>query len=519
MKNTENYYPFKLTEEQEELVKRLLAFIRSDEKVFILKGYAGTGKTTIMQGLVKLFGEQKKPFALMASTGRAAKVMSQKARFPAATVHGSIYALQIVELPKKDEKAEEANYRLTFRLKMPNFNERVVYFVDESSMLTNSLQSGGSIAFGSGRLLDDLFKFAGQGKVVFIGDPAQLPPVNSKFSAALSREFLTSTFDLKVTGFELKQVMRYRQDSGMYYNTSLLREVILSNRFPPLAIKAHGFDDIQVYKHDNDLVSKYYEVIKTIGVDSAIYITLSNKQAALVNNKIRAHLWGYKNTAFLKSGESLMVARNNYLYGLNNGDLTVVDNIENEGIKKAGLEFRYITISVTDPDPEKGQILKRVLINVDLLSSNNRDLSASQDTELLQNYFGRMRVIATEIWELLNQVTDVEKRRSILGEKIKRFDINLDVDSVIEKAPSKKSLIKSIAYDNMQTDPYLNALRVKYGYAITCHKAQGSEWPEVFIHMERSMFYFDKENQYRWAYTALSRAEKKIHLLNNQCLY
>jgi len=519
MKNTENYYPFKLTKEQDELVKRLLAFIKSEENVFILKGYAGTGKTTIMQGLVKYFGEQKTPFTLMASTGRAAKVMSQKARFPAATVHGSIYALQIVELPKNDENAEEANYRLTFRLKMPNFNEKVVYFVDESSMLTNSLQSGGSIAFGSGRLLDDLFKFAGKGKVVFIGDPAQLPPVNSKFSAALSREFLKTTFDLKVDGFELKQVMRYRRDSGMYYNTNLLREVIQSNRFPPLAIKAHGFDDIQVYSHDNELVSKYYEIIKTIGVDSAIYITLSNKQAALVNNKIRAHLWGYKNTSFLKTGESLMVARNNYLYGLNNGDLCVVESIENEVIKKAGLEFRFITIRVSDPDPEKGQILKRVLINVDLLSSDNRDLSASQDMELLQNYFGRMRKIAIEIWELLNQVTDVEKRRAILDEKIKSFDINLDVDSVIEKAPSKKSLIKSIAYENMQSDPYLNALRVKYGYAITCHKAQGSEWPEVFIHMEKSMFYFDKENQYRWAYTALSRAEKKIHLLNNQCLY
>jgi len=279
METLGKYFKITLTDEQEQLLNRILAFINSDKKVFILKGYAGTGKTTIMHGLVKYFGENKIPFTLMASTGRAAKVMAEKARFPAATVHGTIYVLHIVEMPRQGEKSDDANFRISFKMKMPNMNKKRVFFIDESSMLSNHLQKGENIASGSGRLLDDLFSHTGKGKVVFIGDQEQL---------------------------------------------------------------------------------------------------------------------GVK-------------------------------------IKKAGILF--------------------------------------------------------------------------------------DIVDVFEQAPSKKALIKSIAYNNMQTDPYLNALRVKYGYANTCHKAQGSEWPQVYSHLEKSMFYLDKENQHHWAYTALSRAEEKIHILNNICLY
>jgi ATP-dependent exoDNAse (exonuclease V) alpha subunit len=519
MENQNKYFKFKLTDEQEQLLDKLLTFIKSDKKIFILKGYAGTGKTSIMHGLVKYFGENKIPFTLMASTGRAAKVMAEKARFPAGTVHGTIYILDIVEMPKQGDSKEEANFRILFKMKMPNLEEKRVFFIDESSMLSNHLQKGGNIAFGSGRLLDDLFDHTGKGKVVFIGDPAQLPPVNSKFSAALSQTYLSTTFDQEVETFELKKVMRYKENTGMFYNTTALRNVIMSKQFPPLSIKAHGFDDISVYHHDNELIKKYYEIIKTKGVDSAIYITLSNKQAAVVNSRVRSHLWGYKNTDYLKPGESLMVARNNYLYGLNNGDLVTVDSVENKIIRKAGLKFMHINLRVAHPDPEKGMMIKRVFIIADLLSLNSRDLSVQQDMELLANYFSRMRKIALEVFEILNSTTDVERRRNSLERKIKDAGIHLNIEDTIEQASSKNELIKSIAYDNMQNDPYLNALRVKYGYAITCHKAQGSEWPEVFVHLEKSMFFQEREYQYRWTYTALSRAEQKVHLINNICLY
>ncbi len=517
MADFEKYFPFTLTDEQKELVRRLLRFIDSDKKVFIVKGYAGTGKTSIMFGLVKHFGVHNHPFTLMASTGRAAKVMAEKARFPAGTVHATIYAMVLTELMSKSENPE---FRISFRLKMPNFNRKLVFFVDESSMLSNHIQSGGILAYGSGRLIDDLFAFAGKGKVVFIGDPAQLPPVNTKFSAALSSDYLKKIFDLEVEEFELKQVMRYKKTSGIYFNTTYLRHTIYSGQFPQLSIKTSDFDDMQVYYHDNDLVKKYYETIKTLGLDSAIYITLSNKQAAIVNNKVRNHLWGSKSMSqLLKSGESVMVVRNNYLYNLSNGDLITVDSVEDREITKADLQFKYINIRVADPDPEKGLVVKRVLIITNLLTSNVRDLSAEQEMALLKNFFARMRAVADEIFEILNTVGNVEQRREEISQRSQEMKIRLDPDSIIEQKPSKKALFKTIAYDNMQTDPYLNALRVKYGYAITCHKAQGSEWPHVFVHLERSMFYLDKENQHRWVYTALSRAEKKIHILHNICLY
>jgi superfamily I DNA/RNA helicase len=214
-----------------------------------------------------------------------------------------------------------------------------------------------------------------------------------------------------------------------------------------------------------------------------------------------------------------MVARNNYLYNLSNGDLITVDSVEDKIMRMAGLEFKHLNIRVTDPDPEKGMIIKRVLINTNLLDMDARDLSAEQDMELLKNYFARMRQVALEIYDILNSVSDLDTRRKQLASRLKKNNLRMNMEDLLEDHRSKKELIRSVAYENMQTDPYLNALRVKYGYAITCHKAQGSEWPHVFVHLEKSMFYLDKENQHRWAYTALSRAEKKIHILNNICLY
>jgi hypothetical protein len=514
-----SYYSFKLSDEQRIVHERLIEFFNSEKQVFVLKGYAGTGKTTIVHGMVRYLAKQRRPFLLMASTGRAAKVLGEKSRFPAATVHGSIYALQIIEGTKKEGEDEGQNYRIVFRMKMPNISNRAVFFVDESSMISNILHSGSTIAFGSGRLMDDLFSFVGPGKVVFIGDSAQLPPVNSKFSAALDPEYIQSVFGKQTDVFELKQVMRYKTNSGMYFNTKWLREQILKRSFPPLSIKALGYSDMIVYKHENELINKYYETIRGQGIDSAIYITLSNNQATEVNHRIRALLWGYKNTVPIKSGESLMVARNNYLYNLSNGDLITIDSIENEEIRMANLVFRYVHIMVTDPDPARGKVMKRVLLNMDLLSSAGRDLSAEQDMELLRNYFGRMHAIGAELYELMNRTHNLEERRNALAARLMHFKLQLELDQIIEKPPTRKALTKQLSFENMNIDPFLNALRAKYGYAITCHKAQGSEWPQVFLHLERALFVIDKENQFRWVYTALSRAEKNVHLLNNMCIY
>ena len=516
------YYPFELTEEQKELVDELLDFFESEEdNIFILKGYAGTGKTSIMLGLVKYLSEMKRPFYLMASTGRASKVLAEKALYPASTLHSSIYIMQIVEIPPHQRKNDDMMYRVGFKLKNSNHSSDTIFFVDESSMLSNAYQRGGNFVFGSGYLLDDFFRFKGPAKVVFIGDPAQLPPVNVKFSAALNKKFLESNFEPGVREFTLKKVMRYSPDSGMNYNTNHLREVITSKNFPPLSIKASGFDDMEVFNHENDLIKKYYETIKQSGVDNAIYITFTNKTTSFVNRKVRVHLWGPSKVNQLQINESLMVARNNYLYGLNNGDLITVDSIDSKVIKKAGLSFRKITIRVSDPDPAKGVIVKEVMIIDDLLYSDGRDLSMEQDMDILKNYFGRMSHLAKEIYETLVAIQHLEAEEQV--EKINLLahekKVKLDAYSLSQKLPSKNKFIKKMAYDNMQTDPFLNALRVKFGYAITCHKAQGSEWENVFIHFEKSLSYLDRENLYRWTYTAISRAEKKLHLLNSSFIY
>jgi len=506
--NPHNYYSFRLTDEQEELTGRLLDFFDSyDEDIFIIKGYAGTGKTSIVKGFVKYLGENSRPFELLASTGRAAKVLAEKTNFPAATIHSTIYKMELVETGKD-------NYRIYFKLKEPNTNPKMIYFIDESSMLTNHIQGDGNIAFGTGRLLDDLFRFTGEGKVVFIGDPAQLPPVNSKFSAALNKNYLEQTFKKMVSVFELRQIMRYSGDSGISFNAKKLREQINSGFFPPLSIKAHDFNDIEVSFQDNDLVKKYYETIKRTGVESAVYITLSNKQAALVNQKVRSFLWGYNNLSQIRTGEALMVVRNNYLHNLSNGDLVIAGDIEGSTKKVAGLTFRNIQITVTDPDPKKGLVIKNVLIIDDLLSSPTRDLGMEQEKILLKDFFIRMTTAAGEIFELMTR----GQPEALIKEVLRRNNIKNSPES-INKFNSKSALARFIIRENMPSDPYLNALRVKYGYAVTCHKAQGSEWQHVFIHLERSMFYLDKENQLRWTYTALSRAEKKLYILNNYCLY
>lgn len=520
MKNLNKYYPFKLTEEQEQLTEALIDFIESDDEVFILKGYAGTGKTSIMLGLVKYLGEQKMPFMLMASTGRASKVLSEKAHYPASTVHSAIYVLQIIESKKNKKDDDEPSYRVAFRQKRPNPIHNTIYFVDESSMLANTLQKGGNFMFGSGYLLNDLFTYKGPGKIVFIGDPAQLPPVNVKFSAALSKNFFANNFDVGIREFSLEQVMRYKKHSGMYFNTTHLRNVIISKRFPPLSIKTSEFDDMEVYYHENDLVKSYYQTIKRIGVDNTIYITFTNKTAAEVNHKVRVHLWGVNKVAQLQINESLMVARNNYLYGLNNGDLITVDAIDAKTEKKAGLTFKKITIRIHDPQ-QGGLVLKEVMIINDLLHIPSRDLNLEQDMDLLKNYFGRMRYAAEEIYEAWLSVQNLNKEEAMirLDRLAAEKKIQINAETLVEKNTSKNRFIKQVAFHNMQTDPYLNALRVKYGYAITCHKAQGSEWPHVFIHFEKSLSYLDKENLYRWTYTAISRAENKLHLLNSYYLY
>lgn len=461
--------PFIFTTEQKAAYDRLRMFIESGSGAFLLKGHAGTGKTTLILKLVEYLNEKDIPCFLMASTGRAAKVLAYKTGRTVTTVHQGIYKLNMAE----DDEVNQVR-RLSFGLQ-PNMNpDNAVYIIDESSMLSNKEVTGGFITYGSGRLISDLFRYCNTRKVIFVGDPSQLPPINSVFPAALSEKYLREKLNIQATSARLTEVMRYKPDTGIFFNTLELRRKIENRIFPYLAIKGKGFDDISIASSAQIFTGAYVESVKARGIDNSIMVCFTNARANDLNTNARLRLFGPKRANTLNPGELLMVIQNNYKYMLNNGDHLQVVSFSDKVELRAGLHFRDVTVTIDD---FSGKRLAHVKIIDDLLTMAATNLHYKQDFELFRD-----------------------------------FAIRMSKAGIRPKNPE--------FLPNMMLDPYLNALRVKYGYAVTCHKAQGGEWEDVFVLFENCFFInLDKESQHRWAYTALSRAEKRLHLLNNRCIY
>ena len=512
-KQTEKYFDFKLTASQQKAVDEMLDFFGSGDDVFILKGYAGTGKTSLIKGIIKYLAAGKKPYSLMASTGRAAKILSEKTGIPAGTVHSRIYRPKVIETGKGTGMRIE--FDLTENFDMPG----TIYFVDESSMISNHAPSRlrQALTFGTGRLLSDLFVFAGKRKIVFIGDTIQLPPVNTHFSAALNKEYLEKETRKKVRETELTEIMRYDSGSGIGWNTANIRRTVLSGRYPYLSIRVSGLNDSFVYSNLDEMVRKYVETILRSGVNNTMFVALSNYKVNEVNYKVRNLLFKKRRTNILNPNESLIVIKNNYMHKLLNGDHIFYFE-GSKTVQKAGLEF--IKVQVRADEAEAGARLIDAYIIKDLLLSKERDLSFEQEEALMTNFYSRMTKIAGHAYEIISGFSDkamaVKEIKKMLLEK--SYPVKIPEDLFIGK-PGKTGIKESFVMANIQTDPFLNALRVKYGYAVTCHKAQGGEWQDVFIILEPSLFRNDKETQYRWAYTAISRAEKRVHYLNNMCIF
>jgi ATP-dependent exoDNAse (exonuclease V) alpha subunit len=464
-----SFFSISLNDDQKNTVSTIEPFLNNKhQNIFILKGHAGTGKTTLALGIIKYLQSKKTPFVLLASTGKAAKVLTDKTHHKSSTIHRSIYAID------EDTLNEENKTRkLGFKLSVNHDDPNTVYIVDESSMISDRPVKNAFIRFGSARLLSDLFAYINKRKIIFIGDPAQLPPVNNLFSAALNEIYIKKTFTIEAEVSSLQQIIRYKPNSGIGYNTKEIRDSIQRKEFPYLSVKASGYDDVKVYANLNEMVENYVSTIKRIGIDNTLFITLSNKEAGIINRMVRNLLFREKKSLFVNKGEAIMVMHNNYLHNLANGDIVIVSSVSPRFERKAGLTFRDAEVLVNTGG---GQELIKCKIIDDLLASTSRDLTNEQDFYLIRDFMIRTK----------------------------------------NKGIERKSEQFLEAYI---TDPYLNALRVKYGYAVTCHKAQGGEWQEVFIEFEKSMFFQSKENQYRWVYTAISRAEKKVHLLQNMCIY
>ncbi len=457
----------KFNQEKIQVCAELEYFIHNhNHDAFVLSGHAGTGKTSVIQALIGYLLDIDINVVLLASTGRATRVVSDKARYAAETVHRHIYILD-------ENHLDEVNKvkRLRFKLRTNSNSADTVYIIDESSMISDNNTGSVFIQFGTGRLLKDFLSYTGNRKVIFAGDPCQLPPVHFTFSPALDNSFLQHEHARKVVSVNLNESMRFPPASGIFKVTDNLRKKVADEFNGWLNVYATGHSDIEITNNHDVMVEKYASRIKSCGIDNAIFITFSNALASETNLKVRNLL--FKKPGILETGESLMVVQNNYLHNVSNGEHLEVTEVSNETKKIEGIKLRRIEAQVQDI---LGKRKIKPWIIEDLLLSNKPTLDNEQEALLFIDFIKRCHR-----------------------------------DSISVKHPDFINILIS--------DPYLNALRVKYGYAVTCHKAQGGEWSHVYVVFEGSLFFQDKIFLHRWAYTALSRAAQKLYLLNNNCIF
>ena len=464
------------TKEQEKAISLLSDFLLSRERdsVFLLKGYAGTGKTSLLAALVRTMKQLQQRVMLLAPTGRAAKVLSSYAGAPAYTIHRKIYRQK--SITEMDVFQNDINLK-----------QDTLFIVDEASMIAN--ESGGGSIFGTGRLLDDLmhYVYSCDGcRLILVGDTAQLPPVGEEESPALSRIMLEG-YGMEVTELCLTQVVRQLEESGILWNATMLRRLIQDEElfsFPKLRGKT--FPDVRVVPGD-ELIESLYDSYRNHGTDGTIVVTRSNKRANIFNGGIRARILDYEEE--LSGGDLIMVAKNNYYWterardlskpprkgesedfvgseGLSfiaNGDVAIVQRIRNE---RSFYGFRFADATLQFPDYEYQEMEVTVLL--DTLQSEAPALTRQQQEALFNG-----------VWEDYPELTNKRERMKCLRQDI-----------------------------------YYNALQVKYAYAVTCHKAQGGQWEHVYIDQGYITEEMLTPDYFRWLYTAITRATEQVYLIN-----
>jgi ATP-dependent exoDNAse (exonuclease V) alpha subunit len=340
-------------------------------------------------------------------------------------------------------------------------------------MLSDIPNLSGSFArFGNGDVLGDLLRYDSNGKFVFVGDPCQLPPVGQQFSPALEVDYLASKYQLNVQQMELTEIIRHEQDSGILSASLRLRQLYQKTKNQQIQTFAskqwsylplRGYNDIFVRYTTIDLVNQYVEKIKKHSLEYATLICHTNRQCSAINNTVRNML--YNNPERLIVGDLLMVTQNNYLVDLVNGDLVVVESI-GDYERRANMTFRQVQV---------------------------KELSAKKSYSLL-----------------LLEDTLMSLQPNITGEQHKALMVDFYYRMKEKKIHHKSELFKKM----MQKDDYLNALRVSYGYALTCHKSQGGEWNEVYFYMDNKIQAMNPPGIYQWWYTAVTRAKKFLHVVN-----
>lgn len=452
-------FPFEPTLKQNIVLNQLSEFIfdKQPNALYVLKGYAGTGKTTIVGTIVSNLWKAKKSAVLMAPTGRAAKVISNYSGKEAFTIHKKIY------FPKK-----EKNGGVKFILQ-PNKHKNTLFIVDEASMIPDT--PGESKLFENGSLLDDLMQYVYSGhhcKLLLIGDTAQLPPVKLDLSPALNEDTLSLNYNKQVTKMELDEVVRQEFDSGILANATVLREALSNSIFDTFKFDLSPYKDIIRLIDGQEVMDAINDSYSDLGHEETTIIVRSNKRANLYNQQIRNRILFNENE--LSAGDYIMVVKNNYFWVkptseagfIANGDIIEVLEIFNI-IDLYG--FRFAEVKVRMVDYPKMRPFETVLL-LDTIASESPSLTYDDSNRLYQAV-------------------------------MKDFE---------DETSNYRKFLK------IKNNKYFNALQVKFSYAITCHKSQGGQWHSVFVEQPYLPNGIDKE-YLRWLYTAVTRAKDKLYLI------
>ena len=445
---------FEPTRQQKELIELLAQFccMPTETKAFILKGFAGTGKTSIVSGLIMAMKVLGQNTVLLAPTGRAAKVLSNYSNHSAYSIHKIIY---------RQKSAGDFTFNVNY-----NSHKNTLFIVDEASMIAN--QGGDGVQFGSGRLLDDLVEYVYSGdncSMILVGDTAQLLPIGQNSSPALNRSIMEG-YGLDVMEYQLTQVIRQAGESGILFNATKIRQAIETEPFTPIKLNPE-FEDVKVVSGEN-LVEELECSYNKVGEENTIILTYSNKRAVLYNRGVRGQVM--MKDEELSRGDYLIVTKNNYYWSkqydnldfIANGDIAEIMRV-GKHYELYGARFADLTLRLIDYDIE---VTARILID--------------------------------------SLYTETPSAQYALSERI----TNTIAEDYADIGDKRKF------WQEMQKNEFYNALHVKFAYAITGHKSQGGSWEHVYIDQGYITEEMITREYYQWLYTAITRARNKVFLIN-----
>ena len=461
-----------LTTQQYKVFEQIKTFLNSDASVFILRGYAGTGKTTMVK-VIADYIEQSRQLVMMAPTGRAARVLTKKTGYEAVTIHKAIYNMSHV-VTKKVKDVAESEFKFIFPIHQSVMEGNIVAIVDEASMVCSRKIEHELFMFGTDNLMEDLLTFIRPnfgGKVIFVGDPAQLPPIGEPVSNALRSEYFEEK-GLKVIEAELTEVLRQKGDSVILKNAMMIRDLLKKDKRNQLIFEEQK-DDVEMIPPEQFL-DKFLNYRKTSGRHDSVIICYSNKSASRYNRDIRKALYG--ENVPIRENDILLITQNNYRLNCMNGEFVPVLSIGERkqqsapvyaqiGGKKQHIVITLNFIQVTVPNGD-GFPMQCMLLE-DLLTSDKATISIDEHRALYINFC---------------------MRNTKLKQGTEAFT---------------KALLN---------DEYYNAIRAKYGYAVTGHKCQGGEWAKVFVDYTNRTGLDD--DSLRWAYTATTQAQNTLYVVN-----